>query len=126
MSVKTTLFFFLLLATLTTTAQSVDSIFARYLQFVGGEEKLRNLHTRIDSGIYDYGGIRFPFISYAASPNRYRYTVTSNGKSFAQAFDGKQGWKIDGFKNEKEKHLLKGDAAVAMQNEADVKFESPF
>src|SRR5882757_4748505 len=126
MSRKTTLFLFLLLPAIASTAQSVDSIFSRYIQFLGGEQQLRNLHTRIDSGTYNYGGIEFPFASYAKSPDHYRYTVTFKGKYFAQAYDGKQGWKIDVFKNEKQKTLLKGDLATAMANEADVRFESPF
>ena len=43
-----------------------------------------------------------------------------------QAYDGQQGWRIDGFKNEKKKTLLKGRQGTAMANEADVELESPF
>ena len=119
-------FFLPAFLTLTTTAQSVDSIFAKYIDFLGGKQRLQSVQTRIDSGAYNYGGLEFPFVSYALAPDRYKYVVTFKGKYFAQAFDGKEGWKIDVFKNEKQKTLLKGDMAKAMANEADVKLESPF
>ena len=83
------------------------------------------MKTIIDSGTYDYGGIVFPFISYSKAPDLYKYVVSSNGKSFVQAFDGNEGWKIDGFKNETKKTILTGKAATAMANEADVELESP-
>jgi len=114
------------LVTLSTTAQSVDTVFAQYLDFLGGKQRLRAIHTRIDSGVYNYGGLEFPFVSYAKGPDQYKYIVTFNGKYFAQAFDGRQGWKIDAFKNEKQKTLLYGDDATAMANEADVHIAPPF
>jgi hypothetical protein len=123
---KISLFTFLLLATLAGNAQSVNTIFSRYLQFLGGEQRLKTIHSRIDSGTYNYGGIEFPFVSYAQAPDHYKYIVTFKGKYFAQAFDGKDGWKIDVFKNEKTKTILHGKAATAMANEADVHLESPF
>lgn len=123
---RSLLFFALSLSTLVSTAQSVDSVFAKYLDFLGGEQRLRTLHSRIDSGTYNYGGLEFPFVAYAKGPDMYKYIVTSNGKYFAQAFDGKQGWKIDVFKNEKQKTLLNGNMAKAMANEADVNLELPF
>jgi len=107
-------------------SQSPDSILARYISFSGGRPLLQSIHSRIDSGTYNYGGLEFPFTSYAQAPDHYKYIVTFNGKYFAQAFDGKDGWKIDVFKNEKQKTLLKGNNAKAMANEADVNLESPF
>jgi hypothetical protein len=116
----------ILLFSLHTTAQSIDSVFARYIRFLGGKQRLQSIHSRIDSGTYNYGGIEFPFVSWAQSPDRYKYIVTFNGKYFTQAFDGQQGWKIDAFKNEKQKTLLYGDNARSMANEADVQLEPLF
>jgi len=108
------------------TEQPVDVIFTKYLQFLGGEERLHALKSRIDSGTYNYGGLEFPYTAYAKAPDLYRYIVTYNGKYFAQAFDGKQGWKIDAFKNQKQKNVLYGEDAKAMANEADVNLEPIF
>ncbi len=127
MPIKTPLFALsLTLSILTTTAQTVDKIFAQYVHFLGGEKRVRSIQTCIDSGSYNYGGIEFPFVSYAQSPDHYKYIVTFKGKYFAQAFDGNEGWKIDVFKNEKSRTLLHGKQATAMANEADVHIEPPF
>lgn len=106
-------------------AQSADEVISKYVQYIGGAQKWSTVKTIVTSGTYDYGGIVFPFTSYSKAPNLYRYIVSSNGKSFEQAFDGKGGWKIDGFKDEKQKTILTGNAATAMMNEADVELESP-
>src|SRR5262249_36960107 len=100
-------------------------IISKYVQFIGGEQKWASVKTIVTSGTYDYGGIVFPFKSYSKAPSLYKYIVTSNGKSFMQAFDGNEGWKIDGFKNETQKKILTGKSAAAMANEADVELESP-
>ncbi|HEY4336650.1 MAG TPA: hypothetical protein VGM89_12150 [Puia sp.] len=123
---KTVLFVLLLFTTLASSAQPVDAIFSKYIQFLGGEQRLHSLKSRIDSGTYNYGGLEFPYSAYAKAPNLYRYIVTYNGKYFAQAFDGKEGWKIDAFKNQKQKNLLYGEDAKAMANEADVNLEPAF
>jgi hypothetical protein len=77
----------------------------------------------VASGEYNYGGIQFPFTSYAKAPNRYKFVVPQNGKEYVQGFDGTGGWKIDGFKNETAPALLIGKAALAMANEANVELE---
>jgi hypothetical protein len=105
---------------------TAPEIIHKYLNFLGGEKRLKSIHSRIDSGTYNYGGIEFPFISYAQAPNLYRYTVSFKGKYFAQAFDGKEGWKIDVFKGEKNKTILHGSDALKMANEADVELETLF
>jgi len=105
---------------------TVAQIIQKYLNFVGGEQQLKDIHSRIDTGTYNYGGIEFPFISYAQAPDHYKYVVSFKGKYFAQSFDGKEGWKIDVFKNEKNKTILHGKAALDMANEVDVHLESPF
>jgi outer membrane lipoprotein-sorting protein len=107
-------------------AQFVDTVLNNYVSFLGGEQNLKQVQSRIDSGSYNYGGIEFPFVSWSKAPDSYKYTVTSNGKYFTQSFDGKEGWKIDVFKNQKSKTLLKGNDAKAMANEADVNIEPAF
>jgi len=107
-------------------AQTADEVISKYLVFIGGEQQWKTIHTIVTSGIYNYGGIEFPFTSYSKAPNLYKFVVPFNGKYYAQAFNGKTGWKIDAFKNQTEKTLLSGKPALAMANEADVELESPF
>jgi len=107
-------------------AQTVDEIIGNHVKFIGGEKKWKTIRTIITSGEYDYGGMKFPFTTYSKAPNVYKFVVPLNGKFYAQAFDGKQGWKIDGFKNETTPTMLKGKEAMAMANESDIVLEPAF
>jgi len=107
-------------------SQSASGIVSKYIQFIGGGENWKKIKTITTTGTYNYGGVEFPFQSFSKAPDLYKYTVTFNGKSFEQAYDGKTGWRIDGFKNEKQKTILTGKDAFAMANESDVELVSPF
>lgn len=101
-------------------AQTTEMITAKYIEFIGGEKNWTKIKTMVTSGEYDYGGISFPFKTYAMAPNRYKFIVESNGKYYAQGFDGVKGWKIDVFKNETTPTILNGPQATAMANESNV------
>ena len=101
-------------------AQAVEKIANRYINFIGGEKNWKKVKTLTTTGEYDYGGISFPFKTFAMSPNRFKFIVESNGKYYAQGFDGIKGWKIDAFKNETTPTALNGPEATAMANESPV------
>lgn len=127
MIVKKIVFPFLFFAfSLIAKSQTADDIIAKYIAFTGGVQKWKKIKTITSSGTYNYGGLEFPFKAWSKAPDLYKYEVTSNGKSFNQAYDGRQGWKIDGFKDETQKTMLTGKQATAMANESDVELESPF
>jgi outer membrane lipoprotein-sorting protein len=115
-----------LFSTLVAKSQTADEIINRYIQFIGGAENWKSINTITTAGNYNYGGVAFPYTAWSKAPNLYLYTVTFNGKSFSQAYNGQVGWRIDGFKNEKTKTILKDKQATALANEADVELESPF
>jgi len=116
----------LLFSVLIARSQTADEIINRYIQFIGGAQNWKSISTITTAGTYNYGGVAFPYVAYSKAPNLYLYTVTFNGKSFSQAYNGQVGWRIDGFKNEKTKTILKDRQATALANEADVELESPF
>jgi len=107
-------------------AQTAEKIIGNYVKFIGGDKKWKTIKTIITSGEYDYGGMKFPFTAYSKAPNAYKFIVPLNGKFYAQAFDGKTGWKIDAFKNETTPTMLAGKEATAMANESDVVLEPAF
>jgi len=125
-SKKLVLFLLIFIYSFNIKAQTVDEVISNYITFIGGEQQWKNIKTIVTSGIYNYGGVEFPFTAYSKAPNLYKFIVPFNGKYYAQAFDGKQGWKIDAFKNETKKTPLTGKPALTMANEADVELESPF
>lgn len=110
----------------TLKSQTVDEVITNYIKFTGGVHNWKAIRSMVTTGMYDYGGIEFPFKTYAKRPDLYKVLVSSKGKYFAQAYDGKEGWKIDAFKNETEKTILTGKAATTLTNEADVELENPF
>jgi hypothetical protein len=128
MQLKKFLFFLFIITLLPiyVPAQTADAIVERYVAFIGGKKGWSKVKTLTTSGEYNYGGIKFPFMAYAKAPNHYKFLVPFEGKYYAQAFDGKQGWKIDAFKNETSPTILTGQAAVLMANEADVELEDAF
>lgn len=107
-------------------AQSADPIIKKYIEFIGGEKKWRKIKTLTLAGEYNYGGMKFPFHSYAKATNLYKFVVPFQGKHYTQSFDGKKGWRIDAFKNETTPTILTGKEAEAMANEANVELEDPF
>ncbi len=107
-------------------AQRAYDIIVKYTNFIGGAENWKKVQSINSKGTYNYNGIEFPFTAYSKAPNLYKYMVPFKGKYFAQAFDGRTGWKIDALKGEKSKTMLNGKDALAMMNEADVELESPF
>ncbi|MBL0744626.1 hypothetical protein [Chryseolinea lacunae] len=107
-------------------AQTVDDVIGGYVKYIGGSKKWTSAKTIISEGEYDYGGIVFPFTTYAKAPNLYKVIVPLNGKFYAQAFDGTEGWKVDGFKNETNPTPLSGPAALQLANEADVELIDVF
>jgi hypothetical protein len=128
MTFKKTIFFFILFGfSFIASSQSADEVINKYIAYIGGMQKWKSVKTITSTGTYNYGGMEFPFTSYSKAPDRYKYIVAAHGKSFTQAYDGNQGWRIDGFKDEKKKTILKDrKQARAMANEADVELESPF
>src|SRR4029078_6998147 len=98
MSFKKIIFYFLLSAPSFSQAQTADEIISNYISFTGGTENWKKINSITTSGIYNYGGIEFPFQPWSKAPDLYKYIVRSNGKYFAQAYDGTKGWKIDVFK----------------------------
>ncbi len=123
---KESIFLLLSLFAVNLKAQTVEGVIAKYIRFTGGEKHWKKINAVTSSGTYNYGGIEFPFEAWSKAPNLYKYVVSANGKYFAQAFNGKEGWKIDQFKDETAKTILIGKPARAMANEADVELQNRF
>lgn len=124
--IKISSFIFFLFYSFFTKAQTADEIISSYIAFTGGEKQWQTIKTIKTSGTYNYGGKLFPFTTYSKAPDLYKVVVTLNDKYFTQAYDGKQGWKIDAFNNETTPTLLTGKPALAMMNEADIELENVF
>lgn len=107
-------------------AQTADEVVTKHIAFTGGVKAWKAISSVVSHGEYNYGGMPFPFTTYARVPDSYKLMVPYNGKYYAQAYERGKGWKIDAFKNETRATQLIGTAARAMANEADVEIENVF
>ena len=123
---KISLFCVIVFLSCSAEAQTADQVIKSYVKSIGGKKAWMKVKTMTTAGEYDYGGIVFPFSTYAKAPDLYKFVVRFNGKYYAQSFDGTSGWKIDAFKNETTPTLLTGKDALAMANESDVELVSAF
>ena len=123
---KTLLVFVFIFLQAHTNAQTLETITTNYISFIGGKSNWSKVKTIVTSGEYDYGGISFPFKTFSKAPDKYKFKVESNGKYYAQGFDGTKGWKIDAFKNETSPTILTGSDATAMANESTVELMDVF
>ncbi len=123
---KIILFCVLIFLQVYANAQTLETVTKNYLNFIGGKKNWTKVKTIVTSGEYDYGGISFPFKTYSKSPDKYKFKVESNGKYYAQGFDGTKGWKIDVFKNETTPTIITGPDATAMANESTVELMDIF
>src|SRR5882672_3823873 len=115
MIIKKITFFVLLFAVSgIAKSQDADEIISKYIAFTGDGQKWKKIKSITSSGTYNYGGMEFPFTAWSQAPDLYKYIVSFNGKSFSQSYDGREGWRIDGFKNETQETILKGKDATAM------------
>lgn len=115
-----------LLLPMAAQAQTADDIVSKYIAFTGGVKTWRTINTMVMHGEYNYGGMPFPFTTYARVPDSYKLIVPYNGKYYAQVHAAGKGWKIDAFKNETKPTPLTGPDARAMANESDVELENVF
>jgi len=108
-----------LVTALSGQAQTTSEVARRVVDSTGGASRWQKLKTLKTAGEYVYGGLTFPFRTFAKAPDRYRLEVPFKGKQYTQVLDGKRGWRLDGFKDETKPELLSGTKARALANEAD-------
>src|SRR5262245_51987042 len=76
-------------------AQSVEDIVARYIQRVGGLDRIQSLQTISRTGtFYGGGGFEARVHNENKRPNKVREEFGIQGMTGVNAYDGKSGWKI--------------------------------
>jgi photosynthetic reaction center cytochrome c subunit len=76
--------------------ETVDQVVAKYVQALGGEERLRKLTSAVMRGtVTNRAGQASPVVLEQAATDRYRSTVDSKPPS-TRAYDGTAGWLQDG------------------------------
>src|SRR5512132_188768 len=104
--------------------QTVDDIIARYIQRVGGADNLRAIQTLRRSGkFYGGGGFEAQVRNENKRPNKVREEFAFGGMVGVNAYDGKNGWKIEPWQGKKDPEPLSEDETKGIVEDAE--FDDP-
>jgi len=89
------------------SAQNADEIVAKYIKAIGGIEKIQAIKTmRTTSKFTGGGGFEAVTIDETRRPNMTRSEFLFQGMVGVNAFDGKNGWKIEPWQGKKDAESL--------------------
>jgi len=109
-----------LLATTTSATPSVDQIIAKYVERVGGMQKIEAVTSLRRIGkLTNPGGSEAIIVKENKRPNLVRTDVTIQGMTAINAYDGTTGWKISPFQGKKDPEALGEDEMKAILQDAD-------
>lgn len=101
-------------------AQTADDIIAKYVQTVGGMEKIRAVQTLRRTGKYTGGGgFEAQVLQESKRPNKVRQEFSLQGLTGINAYDGKTGWKIEPWQGKKDPEPLGEDELKDIVDAAD-------
>ena len=106
------------------SAQTADSIIARYLRSIGGIEHVQAVHSlrrtgRVTSG----GGFEAVVVQENKRPSQVRQEFSMMGMTAVTAYDGHTGWKIEPWQGRRDVESLSEDEMRGIVEDAD--FDEP-
>ena len=106
------------------TAQTADEIIAKYIQKIGGIEKLAAIKTMRTTGKFTGGGgFEAVVVQEAKRPNFVRQEFALQGLTAITAYDGKNGWKINPFGGKKDAETMGEEELKQIVEDSD--FDGP-
>ncbi len=110
----------LLFFVLSASAQTADSIIAKYVAQIGGMDKLQAMKTvRTTAKFSGGGGFEAVVVTEAKRPNRTREEFQLQGMVGVSAYDGKTGWKIEPWQGKKDAELMSEEELKGVIDGAD-------
>ena len=101
--------------------KSADEVIKRYVDAIGGREKLDSVKTMRLSGKAMIGGqMEAPITMELKRPNKIRMEFSLQGMTGTQAYDGKGGWFIMPFAGKFEPEQMPPDMAKQLKDQADM------
>ena len=103
---------------------SADDLIAKYLEAIGGRDKLKAVKTMRMSGKMTMGqGMEAPVTMEMMRPSSMRMEFTFQGMTGIQGFDGSHGWMVMPFSGKTDPEPIPEDMAKEFKEQAD--FEGP-
>jgi len=104
--------------------KTADEVIAKYIQAIGGREKMDAIKTMKCTGKFAFqGGMEAPLTMEFKRPNKVRVEFTFQGMTGTQAFDGELGWFIMPFTGRTDPEKMSPDQLKAIEDQAD--FDGP-
>jgi outer membrane lipoprotein-sorting protein len=99
-------------------AQTVDDIFNKAVQAMGGKAALKSINTMKMKGKVTMVamGMEIPFVGYQKRPNKMRYEMEVQGMEMIQATDGEKAWMTMGGAAQE----TPGEQGAAFMRQADI------
>ncbi len=100
---------------------TVDEVIAKYLEAVGGRDKLKAIQSMKMTGKMVMGqGMEAPFTLEMKRPKQVRMDFTFQGMTASSAFDGEKGWRVMPFQGRTEPEPLSADEIKQIKEQADI------
>jgi hypothetical protein len=106
------------------SAQSVDSLIAKYIQASGGMERMQAIQSLRRSGKYTGGGgFEATVVQENKRPGSVREEFSIQGMTGINAYDGHDGWKIEPWQGKRDPESLGEEEMHGILDDAD--FDGP-
>lgn len=112
--------FVLLGVSLCASTQTADELIAKNIVAKGGLEKIQAIQTVRMTGRLDAGGFKAAVGQENKRPNHVRETLSLQGMTRIQAYDGTAGWQVRPFGGKKDPQLLGEDDVRDLLLDADI------
>lgn len=104
----------------TVCAQTADQIIDKYIQRVGGLQRIHSIQTLRRTGKYiGGGGFEAEVVEENARPNLVRQEFILQGMTGVTAYDGKTGWKIEPWQGKKDPEPLAEEEMKGVLEDSD-------
>jgi outer membrane lipoprotein-sorting protein len=101
-------------------AMDADELIAKYLDAVGGVEKLKALKSSRSTGKIQAMGMEFPFTASQKRDHKMRIDSNVQGMNFIQAYDGENGWTVNPMSGSEDPQDLPEVAEKIYSHEASI------
>jgi hypothetical protein len=100
-------------------AQTAEDLVARNLEARGGVQNIKAITSLRMTGRFQQGSFTAPTEQDAKAPDLLRQSITIQGMTAVQAYDGKIGWQIQPFNGRKDPEMMGEDDLRDLSEQAD-------
>lgn len=104
--------------------QTADELVGKYIKTIGGMEKIKAINSLRRTGKFiGGGGFEAVYVTESKRPNMVRQEFSLQGMTGINAYDGKNGWKIEPWQGKKDVETLSEEELKDIVEESD--FDGP-